>query len=98
MVGADEGSIPHRLAWYTKTKQSPRRAGAWNWHAMNKSNPTWEAVIVLFAVAVTATTMLAYRLMITYNISIPWFVWVLIVVLCAVFTLGPKLIRRQPKQ
>lgn len=65
--------------------------------AMNKSHHSWEGAILMFAAAVTTATMLAYRFMITYNWTIPWYVWPIIVVVCAALTFGPRLIRRQPK-
>lgn len=64
---------------------------------MNQSNRSWEATILLFAVVITATTGVAYRIMLTYNLVIPWFVWVAIVVVSALVTLGPKLFGRQSK-
>ena len=62
---------------------------------MDKPQRSWEAAILLFAIAVTATTGLAYRFMLMYNLVIPWFVWVLLVVVSAAATLVPQFIRRQ---
>lgn len=63
---------------------------------MDKPHQSWEGAILLFAVVVTATTMLAYRFMITYNWTIPWYVWVILVVVSAAVTIGPRIIRRKP--
>lgn len=49
----------------------------------------------MFAIVVTTVTMLAYRLMITYNFTIPPFMWVLLVVVSALTTIGPRFIRRR---
>jgi hypothetical protein len=60
-----------------------------------KKSSSWEGVILFFAISVTALTMLAYRFMITYNISIPWFAWVAIVLFCALVSFGPRFLRRE---
>ena len=62
---------------------------------MNNSQHSWERVILMFAIVVTTATMLAYRLMITYNFTIPPFMWVLLVVVSALTTIGPRFIRRR---
>ncbi|KAB8145229.1 hypothetical protein F8S13_05210 [Chloroflexia bacterium SDU3-3] len=64
---------------------------------MEPSKPSWELTILLFAISVTAVTGLAYRWMLLYSLSIPWFAWVLMVVACAALTIGPRFLKRRPK-
>lgn len=65
---------------------------------MNTKRPSWELIILLFAFFVTALTGIAYRIVITYNVTVPWFGWVVIVALCAFlsFWLGSR--QQQPKR
>ena len=64
---------------------------------MSKPGPSWEACLVLFAILVTATTGLAYQFMLVYSLTIPWFVWALLVIVSALVAFGPRLLRRQPR-
>ncbi|MBC8162646.1 MAG: hypothetical protein H7Z42_15655 [Roseiflexaceae bacterium] len=62
---------------------------------MKKTRQTWEFTILIFAVIVTTATMLAYRLMITYNFTLPGYAWALMVIVSALVAFGPRLLPRR---
>lgn len=65
---------------------------------MQSKNISWEKLILVFALTITALSGVAYQIMLVYSVDIPWFVWLGLVLLSALIALGSIYIPRQPGQ